>query len=169
MEESDSETGNVSDSSSEDARKKRHRHGRKSKATSQVSAENHTAVAALKDATSTQEKIATPRSLAQEDKSQLENGEMRTNGVSNSRSERNPDIVPVITGNRSKSRSQSMSANHSMSKSMSVSPRSPIKRSYVSPKRVVSPSPVHQRHSRSPVLAPKQKKAEAHPDGGISA
>jgi hypothetical protein len=37
MEESDSETGNASDSSSEDARKKRHRHGGKSKATSQVS------------------------------------------------------------------------------------------------------------------------------------
>jgi hypothetical protein len=71
-------------------------------------AENHTAVAAvaaLKDVTSTQEKIATPpRSLVQEGKSQLENGEMRTNGVTNPRSERNPEIAPVLTGNRSKSR-----------------------------------------------------------------
>ncbi|KAM0921009.1 hypothetical protein ACQ4PT_007218 [Festuca glaucescens] len=164
MEESDSETGNASDSSAEDARKKRHRHGGKSKATSQVSAENHTAVFALKDATSTQEKIATPpRSLAQEDKSQLENGEMRTNGVTNSRSERNPDIVPVLTGNRSKSRSQSMSANHSMSKSMSVSPRSPVKRSYVSLERLASPSPVHPSCSRSPVHAPKQTESRSPP------
>ncbi|KAM0844883.1 hypothetical protein ACQ4PT_056802 [Festuca glaucescens] len=164
MEESDSETGNASDSSAEDARKKRHRHGGKSKATSQVSAENHTAVFALKDATSTQEKIATPpRSLAQEDKSQLENGEMRTNGVTNSRSERNLDTVPVLTGNRSKSRSQSMSANHSMSKSMSVSPRSPVKRSYVSPERLVSLSPVHPSRSRSPVHAPKQKESRSPP------
>lgn len=164
MEESDSETGNASDSSAEDARKKRHHHGGKSKATSQVSAENHTAVFALKDATSTQEKIATPaRSLAQEDKSQLENGEMRTNGVTDSRSERNLDTVPVLTGNRSKSRSQSMSANHSMSKSMSVSPRSPVKRSYVSPERLVSPSPVHPSRSRSPVHAPKQKESRSPP------
>ncbi|VAI56979.1 unnamed protein product [Triticum turgidum subsp. durum] len=104
MVESDSEIGNASDSSSEDARRKRQRHGRKSKATSQISAEDHTAVAALKDATSTQEKIGTPRSLAQEDKSQLENGEMCTNGVTDSKSERKSGIVPVLTGNRSKSR-----------------------------------------------------------------
>eukprot|EP00494_Astrolonche_serrata_P009070 UN09120 len=87
---------------------------------------------------------------------------MRTNGVTDSKSERKAGIMPVLTGNRSKSRSQSTSANHSMCKSMSVSPRSPIKRSNVSLERLVSPSPVHQR-SRSPVHASKQKESRSPP------
>jgi hypothetical protein len=64
--------------------------------------ENHTALAALKDAASTQQKSATPRSLAQEDKSPKEDGDTRTNGVTESKTERNADIA--LTSNRSKSR-----------------------------------------------------------------
>jgi len=102
--ESDSESESTSDSSSEDARRKRHRRGRKSKASSQVSAENLAAVAVLKEATSTQQMSGMPRSPAQEDNSPLQNGEIDTNGVNESKTERNAAIMPVLTGNRSKSR-----------------------------------------------------------------
>ncbi|CAD6251476.1 unnamed protein product [Miscanthus lutarioriparius] len=157
----DNEAESTSDSSSEDARSKRHRRGRKSKASSQVSEENLAAVAALKDATSPQQKSGIPRSPAQ-DVSPLQNGEIHTNGVNESKIERNAAVMPVLTGNRSKSRSQSMSANHSMSKSMSISPRrSPMKRSITSPKRSVSRSPVHHNRSRSPVRTPKRSESSS--------
>jgi peptidyl-prolyl isomerase G (cyclophilin G) len=99
-----SEAESTSDSSSEDARSKRHSRGRKSKASSQVSAENLAAVAVLKEATSTQQMSGMPRSLAQEDNSPLQNGEIHTNGVNESKTERNAATMPVLAGNRSKSR-----------------------------------------------------------------
>ncbi|AQK59938.1 Peptidyl-prolyl cis-trans isomerase CYP95 [Zea mays] len=152
----DSEAESSSDSSSEDARSKRHRHGRKSKASSQVFEENIAAVSALKDATSPQQKSGIPNSPAQ-DVSPLQNGENYTNGVNESKIERNAAVMPVLTGNQSKSRSQSMSVNHSMSKSMSISPRrSPMKRSITTTKRSVSRSPVHHNRSGSPVGAPQK-------------
>uniref|UniRef100_A0A804PFM9 peptidylprolyl isomerase n=1 Tax=Zea mays TaxID=4577 RepID=A0A804PFM9_MAIZE len=152
----DSEAESTGDSSSEDARSKRHRRGRKFKASSQVSEENLAGVAALKDATSPQQKSGIQRSPAQ-DVSSLQNGEVHTNGVNDSKIERNAAVMPVLTGNRSKSRSQSMSVNHSMSKSMSISPRrSPMKRSSTSPKRSLSRSPVDNNHSRSPIRTPKR-------------
>ncbi|AQK59960.1 Peptidyl-prolyl cis-trans isomerase CYP95 [Zea mays] len=99
----DSEAESSSDSSSEDARSKRHRHGRKSKASSQVFEENIAAVSALKDATSPQQKSGIPNSPAQ-DVSPLQNGENYTNGVNESKIERNAAVMPVLTGNQSKSR-----------------------------------------------------------------
>uniref|UniRef100_M8C588 peptidylprolyl isomerase n=1 Tax=Aegilops tauschii TaxID=37682 RepID=M8C588_AEGTA len=161
MVESDSETGNASDSSSEDARRKRQRHGRKSKATSQISAEDHTAVAALNDATSTQEKVGTPRSLAQEDKSQLENGEMRTNGVTDSKSERKAVFHLTLI-----SRSQSTSANHSMSKSMSVYQSQGLSLSITS-KTIQKPSKKSIAKDRSPIASPSPKRAsnDRSPEG----
>jgi peptidyl-prolyl isomerase G (cyclophilin G) len=68
------------------------------------SAENLAAVAVLKEATSTQQTSGMPRSLAQEDNSPLQNGEIHTNGVNESKTERNAATMPVLAGNRSKSR-----------------------------------------------------------------
>ncbi|KAK3152450.1 hypothetical protein QOZ80_2BG0159010 [Eleusine coracana subsp. coracana] len=150
--ETDSETESASDGDFEDGKSKRHRRGRKSKASSHVSAENLAAVASLKDAASTQQKSGISRSPAQEDNSPPQNGEIHINGVTESKTERNVDIMPSLTGYRSKSRSQSMSANHSMSKSMSISPRrSPVKRPVTSQKRLSrSPSPPRKATSPPP-------------------
>ena len=68
------------------------------------SAENLAAVAVLKEATSTQQMSGMPRSPAQEDNSPLQNGEIHTNGVNESKTERNAATMSVLTGNRSKSR-----------------------------------------------------------------
>jgi peptidyl-prolyl isomerase G (cyclophilin G) len=67
------------------------------------SEENIAAVAALKDAISPQQKSGIPRSPAQ-DVSTLQNGEIHTNGVNESKIERSAAVMPVLTGNRSKSR-----------------------------------------------------------------
>ena len=67
------------------------------------SEENLAGVAALKDATSPQQKSGIQRSPAQ-GVSSLQNGEVHTNGVNDSKIERNAAVMPVLTGNRSKSR-----------------------------------------------------------------
>ncbi|RLN09423.1 peptidyl-prolyl cis-trans isomerase CYP95 isoform X1 [Panicum miliaceum] len=156
MIESDSEAESTSDSSSEDARSKRHHRGRKSKASSQVSAENLAAVAVLKEATSTQQMSGMPRSPAQEDNSPLQNGEIHTNGVNESKTERNAATMPVLAGNRSKSRYMGYRGSRH---------RSPPRR-YRSPPRGRPSSPRYRRRSRSTSRSPVHR--ERGRGGGCS-
>lgn len=71
--------------------------------TRNFSEENLAAVAALEDATSPQQKSGIPRTPALE-VSTVQNGEIHTNGANESKLERNAAVMPVLTGNRSKSR-----------------------------------------------------------------
>ncbi|CAL9123387.1 unnamed protein product [Musa acuminata var. zebrina] len=137
--ESESETESTDGSSSHDDGYHKRR-VRKSKVSSHVSDEKQSLLPVEREIITDlpDEGTIPEKPVGEEAKSQRENGELQSNGITEPTSGRDMDQLPGSEGH--KSRSQSMSPNQSMSKSMSISPRRSPNGSQ-SPRRSASRSP----------------------------